>query len=78
MIVRVYHAYYGCDTGCCGHIVSIEEEVKEQFIFTHPYEEKDIRAWAKKLALEVIENCWPECLKEIDWDTIEIEGVSEE
>lgn len=23
MKVIVYHSYYGCDTGCCGHIVEI-------------------------------------------------------
>lgn len=21
--VIVYHAYYGCDTGCCGHVVDV-------------------------------------------------------
>jgi hypothetical protein len=26
MKVIVYHRYYGCDTGCCGHAVAVFED----------------------------------------------------
>lgn len=50
--VVVYHTYYGCETGCCGHAVAIydsEEEARaakedhdygdrdRHFEFSHPY-----------------------------------------
>jgi hypothetical protein len=69
--VRVYHAFYGCETGCCGHIVKIDGHDGE-FNFSHP-SGKDERSWAIDLARKTIAREWPECLKSIDWDTIEIE-----
>jgi len=41
---HVIHAYYGCDTGCCGHIAYLRD-AKDMIIgdsgfqFTHPYGE---------------------------------------
>lgn len=37
----VYHDFYGCDTGCCGHSVVIyrgTEEVRKKFYFEHPWQ----------------------------------------
>lgn len=79
--VRVYHGYYGCDTGCCGHYVELEGK-EEEFTFEHNYsfggEEIDNREWAIELAKEVIEKRWPECIDSIDWDSIEIDEISED
>ena len=32
----VYHSYYGCETGCCGHTVKCDDG-KSEFEFDHPY-----------------------------------------
>lgn len=40
MKVIVYHTGYGCDTGCCGHAIDLEDEngktVRHMFSFDHP------------------------------------------
>ena len=79
MKIRVYHAYYGCDTGCCGHIVEILDNNLSQFVFTHPYD-RDIshKEWARELVEQTIKYNWPECLPNIDWDTLDVEDVSED
>lgn len=35
MRVVVYHAGYGCDTGCCGHVIELNGE-EHGFEFIHP------------------------------------------
>jgi hypothetical protein len=30
VIVIVYHAFYGCDTGCCGHRVELAERLEPE------------------------------------------------
>lgn len=41
--VRVVHAHYGCDTGCCGHEVQGLDAggniCSRSFAFSHPYGE---------------------------------------
>lgn len=32
--VVVYHSYYGCETGCCGHTVALDDE-HDKFVFDH-------------------------------------------
>lgn len=59
--VIVYHGYYGCDTGCCGHI--IEMDGKEEFVFDHPWNE-DFKSWAKEL---VRESFGEEHVADLDW-----------
>jgi hypothetical protein len=87
--VRVYHAGYGCDTGCCGHIVEITlpgGQEKSHFEFEHPpycpppspltSEDRDEcwKAWARKLAEDAIRDRWPECFESIDWDSMQVEA----
>lgn len=71
--VRVYHAGYGCESGCCGHIVEVGDKI-HKFNFDHPYseDEKDLKKWAKKLAEEVIREEHPSCINNIDWDSMEV------
>lgn len=76
MIIKVYHSSYGCETGCCGHIVEVDGETS--FEFAHPYGETDlskILTWAKELATYVIERDHPECVKDIDWSTAELDAT---
>lgn len=61
--VVVYHGGYGCDTGCCGHIV--EWDGGEKFTFDHPYSTDDPLEYAKKL---VADQYGPEHVKDLDWD----------
>lgn len=80
MKVKVYHSSYGCETGCCGHIVEIGDEQDTSFQFTHPSlgrenREAQKKEWATELAKEVIGQQWPECLPLIDWETIEYDEV---
>lgn len=78
--VRVYHSYYGCETGCCGHVIELEDGIKRRshFEFTHPYGAESIKDWARQQAESVIKSRWPECLDSIDWESINIEDVSDE
>ena len=61
--VIVYHSYYPCDTGCCGHVVSIEGG-ESSFEFSHPCN-KDFRAFVKEL---VTKTFGAEHVADIDWD----------
>lgn len=70
----MYHAGYGCETGCCGHVVELEDG-RNRFEFEHPYD-VDRRAWARELAEEVIRKHWPECLDTIAWESLEIDDIS--
>lgn len=80
--IRVLHAYYGCDTGCCGHIVEVEDAETGKdltrgstFEFSHPYDE-DFKQWAIEFAQEYIKREHPQCFDSIDWDTVEYKDVS--
>lgn len=60
--VVVYHSYYGCDTGCCGHIVELGG--KEEFFFNHPWGE-DFREWAERLVRDAF---GADHVSDLDWD----------
>lgn len=79
--VRVYHQAYGCDTGCCGHVVEIDgpERSERHFDFGGYYGnegEAGARAWAIEHASAVIAEHWPECLDSIDWESADLEEVA--
>lgn len=65
MRVVVYHSYYGCDTGCCGHTVELDNG-KSDFQFEHPYD-KDPLKFAKDLVRRtygkehVADLAWDDC-----------------
>lgn len=78
MKVRVYHKMYGCQTGCCGHVVELEDGREHFEFFAHPdgdqrKTEEGIKAWAKELVQDTILKSWPECFDTIDWDSMVIE-----
>ena len=68
----VYHEGYGCETGCCGHVIRIGEKViGEQvgaFDFSHPYD-GDFREFAEKMVREA--GCDP---ANLDWEACEIKN----
>lgn len=73
--IVIYHSYYGCDTGCCGHTVELTEDdgtEKEEFTFSHPPyvpNKEDpldvIKAWARTL---IEETFGKEHVEDLDWD----------
>ena len=73
MKITVMHMDYGCDTGCCGHVVEVKTEPGEaepkarsqyEFQFEHPYG-GDHRAFAEKLVTEMF---GAEHVKDLDWE----------
>jgi len=71
--VVVYHSYYGCETGCCGHRVYMGDDAAEvsedygdegEFLFEHPWS-GDKLEWAKRL---VTETFGAEHVADLDWD----------
>ena len=65
--IIVYHAGYGCDTGCCGHIVEVNGVGK--FHFDHPCDE-DFRAYAEEL---VRNEFGEDHVEDLDWDNCKIQ-----
>jgi hypothetical protein len=64
--VIVYHSV-GCDTGCCGHRVSIDGK-EGGFRFSHPWRD-DHRTFAEKLVRDLLGE---EHVADLDWDHCEI------
>lgn len=68
MKIIVCHAYYGCDTGCCGHILKVDgEQISNSFTFSHPYIGTigDAREFAEDM---VREHFGEEHIKDLDWE----------
>ena len=68
MKVIVYHSYYGCETGCCGHRIELQEDngkvVNSDFSFFHPYSQDHLE-WAKEFAEETFGK---EHAADLDWE----------
>lgn len=64
--IIVFHAEYGCDTGCCGHVVRMIGG-REKFNFDHPYsdDKTKYRAFAEDLVREVFGD---EHVADLDWE----------
>lgn len=58
----VYHASYGCDTGCCGHIVELDGG--GEFFFDHPGNEGGL-AFAQDM---VRRKFGDEHVADLDWE----------
>lgn len=73
MRIVVYHAMYGCDTGCCGHVVELGDD--ERFVFEHPYgiygskSEATKRAFAERLVRATFGE---EHVRDLDWENCQI------
>lgn len=70
MRIRVLHVPYGCDTGCCGHVIEVDE-VEGRFEFTHPPSNVEVekRAWAQDW---IREKFGEEHVKDLDWENSEV------
>ena len=72
--VIVYHASYGCDTGCCGHVVEMRDSddkfVKRgQFEFMPPNSDEDKLEWARRL---VVKEFGAEHVDDLDWENCHV------
>lgn len=70
--VFVYHRMAGCDTGCCGHVVRVQNDdgtkAEERFTFAHPAFES-----AREFAEAAIkEEFGAEHLEDLAWEECEI------
>lgn len=63
--VVVYHDFYGCTTGCCGHSVQIEGEDEKSFDFGDPSPFDDPLEFAKDF---VYRRLGEEHVKDLDWE----------
>jgi hypothetical protein len=63
--VTVLHAHYGCDTGCCGHIIEVNGRAASNFEFSHPAYDEDFRSWAEAL---VREQLGADHVADLDWE----------
>lgn len=70
MKIIVGHEGYGCDTGCCGHVVEIVDAPEDwtrdtrKFNFDHPYGETH-REFAENL---VRQEFGEQHVADLDWD----------
>lgn len=62
MKVLVMHSSYGCETGCCGHVILVGDDDK-LFTFDHPFGQ-DPRQWAEEL---ITEELGPGHVADLDW-----------
>ena len=63
--IVVYHGAYGCESGCCGHYIEIDDKyVSESWTFDHPFDE-DVLAWAR---WHVRETLGEEHVADLDWE----------
>jgi hypothetical protein len=62
--VIVYHDFYGCETGCCGHTVELDNG-EGKFEFDHPAHGQDPIEFAKGLVTAVY---GAEHVADLDWD----------
>lgn len=68
MKIVVYHRMYGCDTGCCGHAITVDgEEVAESFAFSHPdsNSDEDKLSFAREM---VYDQFGAEHVADLDWE----------
>jgi hypothetical protein len=68
--VIVYHRA-GCDSGCCGHAIQIDDD-RETFNWEHPDDGEDPRAFAERL---VTEQLGAEHVADLDWENCMISTV---
>lgn len=66
--IVVLHQGYGCDTGCCGHVVEVDGEQVGSFDFGHPAYRATPDAVRDYIRDLVTEQYGAEHVADIDWD----------
>jgi len=68
--IVVYHSSYGCDTGCCGHVVENDDDeaMDRRFDFAHPYGGDHLK-FAQAM---VREQYGDEHVADLDWENCHI------
>jgi len=80
--IIVWHEYYGCETGCCGHVIQMLEDddpaISEEywlrdykyseFAFYHPYGQDPLE-WAKEW---VKKEFGEEHVADLDWENCRV------
>ena len=75
--ITVYHTTYGCDTGCCGHTIEMEDGQKH-FDFAHPF----LATWGKtdhsadfrEFAEDTIRQYFgEEHVQDLDWENCNVQ-----
>ncbi len=73
MKIFITHAWYGCESGCCGHIIEVDSDgfVTEQggFVFSHAEDKASVKKWAEEIISDYL---GPEHVKDLDWDRCQI------
>lgn len=71
MRIRVLHRAYGCDTGCTGHVICVDDqdEWNGEFEFASPGYKEDPKVWAQNW---VREKFGEEHVKDLDWENSEV------
>ncbi len=65
MRIIVYHAALGCETGCCGHVVEMDDGA-EEFVSSHPYtDDDDPRSFAEQCVRDAFGD---EHVADLDWE----------
>lgn len=69
MKIVIWHAGYGCDTGCCGHWIEVEGHPDPtmnggRFSFEHPWKETHLE-FARQL---LIDELGADHTADLDWD----------
>lgn len=68
--ILVMHEAYGCDTGCCGHVMFVDGQRVGEFNFSHAYGEE-----ARDLAEQmVVDELGWDHVADLDWDNCVIVG----
>ena len=69
--IIVYHRSYGCDTGCCGHVIEIDGEDFGQFDFGHPDDasKESARAFAEEMIRDQLSE---EHIDDLDWENCRV------
>lgn len=62
--IIVVHSYYGCDTGCCGHVVRFDDQ-RLDFSFSHPQKGESHSDFVKRI---VTAHCGAEHVADIDFE----------
>ena len=71
MRIDVYHSTYGCDTGCCGHVIEMTKDNGDttyEFRFTHDYDGEGLK-FAQDL---VRDEFGEEHVADLDWESCQL------